>query len=292
LAILRASWRTIARDPRLLVFPFLWLLVALALLAAALLAWALVHGSLGSDGNHGNAHLQFGVVLGLMIAYLVGATALTSSVALSRAAINSMMRHTWSFRSCTAHALRQLPAIAFVSFAKIFVRHLLRDGIPDRPGRRRKHLRGLGRLASKTLELAWWAATYLVVPVLARERQGGLGSIIRSTKLFKDTWREAFVGRLALGWMWFAVAFGIAGSIGLMHVLGLHRGPMLWLSVGLPVLLGLMLVTLTRTLDHVYRCALYVFATEGVVPDPFDAPAMREIWDVERTRDGSTSEAG
>ena len=33
-----------------------------------------------------------------------------------------------------------------------------------------------------------------------------------------------------------------------------------------------------RTLDMIYRTALYVFATEGVVPEPFEGPELHDVF--------------
>jgi hypothetical protein len=40
-----------------------------------------------------------------------------------------------------------------------------------------------------------------------------------------------------------------------------------------------------KTLDTVYRTALYVFATEGVVPEPFDDGELHGIWEVSQPQD-------
>jgi len=155
-----------------------------------------------------------------------------------------------------------------------------------------KHRRRRGHpLAAKLLGAAWWAATYLVVPVLARERAGGLGAVSRSTTLMRETWKEAFVGRLVLGWLlWPAALLGL-GVLTLFVAVGL--GPLthpalFGVAAGIAVLGYIAIAAVAYTLDTVYRCALYVFATEGVVPEPFDDPDLHEIWTV---RGGHTSSA-
>jgi hypothetical protein len=40
----------------------------------------------------------------------------------------------------------------------------------------------------------------------------------------------------------------------------------------------LVLGLLLHTLDGIYRAALYTYASEGVVPDTFDAPDLDAIW--------------
>jgi len=35
-----------------------------------------------------------------------------------------------------------------------------------------------------------------------------------------------------------------------------------------------------NSLEAIYRAALYVFAAEGVVPEPFGGPELEDIWQV------------
>jgi hypothetical protein len=49
-------------------------------------------------------------------------------------------------------------------------------------------------------------------------------------------------------------------------------------AIVLPAFALVLLGVVLQTLDTIYRCALYVFATEGVVPEPFDDPDLHEIW--------------
>jgi hypothetical protein len=34
---------------------------------------------------------------------------------------------------------------------------------------------------------------------------------------------------------------------------------------------------------HVFRCALYIYATEGVVPEPYNQELMDMAWKVEKS---------
>ena len=39
-------------------------------------------------------------------------------------------------------------------------------------------------------------------------------------------------------------------------------------------------IGLVGSLEAIYRAALYVFAAEGVVPEPFGGPDLEDIWEV------------
>jgi len=40
------------------------------------------------------------------------------------------------------------------------------------------------------------------------------------------------------------------------------------------------LIGVIASLEAIYRAALYVFAAEGVVPEPFGGPELEDIWQV------------
>jgi hypothetical protein len=271
--ILRAAWRTLLDHPRLLWFPAITSLGALAVMAiGAALAWV----SWVTPDSAGV--LRRGVVVtGLLTACLLQMWSLISAVGLSRAAMEAMAGRPWSCRESVRHAMRRITAIAPVAVAQAGVGQLL-GGKKNKKGKTGKGPGFIARMTTRWLQMAWWAATYLVVPVLAREGRGGLGSIIRSAKLFRQTWKEAFVGRLALGWLWGLMMIGSVIPIAACVWLGVRQGPALFLLIGLPLVVILASAVVLRTLDTIYRTALYVFATEGVVPDPFDTPDLHAVF--------------
>jgi hypothetical protein len=52
----------------------------------------------------------------------------------------------------------------------------------------------IGRLIGATAGLAWTAATFLVVPILAAEAIGPLKAVERSSELLRKTWGENLIG--------------------------------------------------------------------------------------------------
>jgi hypothetical protein len=67
-----------------------------------------------------------------------------------------------------------------------------------------------------TLGLAWTAATFLVVPILAAEGIGPWRAIERSTALLRKTWGENLIGNAGIS----LVMSMISGTVGLMGVGG------------------------------------------------------------------------
>lgn len=287
-AILRASFRTLRANPRLLWFPIVTLVGAVfAVGMGATLAWlssqiaAAPHVDLGiwttlfMDEPEPVEIMGRGMLAGgFLTAVLLQLWSLVIAVGLSRATMDALAGREWTFGESTRAATRRLRAIATVAVAQAGVGRLLGK---TRGGKDKK--KGLlSRFTTSIFEMAWWAATYLVVPVLAKEKRGGIGSILRSGKLFRKTWKEAFIGRLALGWVWAAFAALAIVPFAASLYLGVQDGRWLLLALLGPGAIALFGVVFVRTLDMVYRTALYVFATEGVVPGPFDQPELHEVF--------------
>ncbi len=291
-AILRASFHTLRANPRLLWFPVVTLLGAVfAVGFGATLAWVSSQIAADPTVDLGPWSLLFtseppeggdvaarGVAAGgFLTVVLMHLWSLICAVSLSRATMDALAGRAWTFRGATSTATNRLTAIATVAVAQAGVGRLL--------GRRKQSntTKGfigslLGRVTTSVLEMAWWAVTYLVVPVLAKEKCNGISALRRSGKLFKKTWKEAFIGRLALGWVW--AGFGALAIVPFAACIALGVQDPRWLLGALvgPGAIALFGVVFIRTLDMIYRTALYVFATEGVVPEPFDQPDLHEVF--------------
>lgn len=288
-AILRAAFRTLSSHPRLLWFPVLTIVgIGLALGLGGVLAWLSFEvaadprielgwwSMLADPPPEGGAMARRGMLAGgLLSAVVFQLWSLLTAVGLSNATMEAMAGRPWSCRESFRHATRRLAAIATVAVAQAGVGRLL--GRRKDPKKKRSFIE---RFTTRALEMAWWAATYLVVPVLAREKRGGIGSILRSAKLFRKTWKEAFIGRLALGWVWLGFVLLAVAPIAACIALGVSDGRALFVALVAPGAIALVGAIVVRTLDMIYRTALYVFATEGVVPEPFDQDELHAIFTV------------
>jgi hypothetical protein len=280
--ILRTAFETLRRHPRLMWFPLLSA-VATAMFFGLGAAVAQLAGVVAGDpcvdlgmwswladpSPTAEVTVRRGWIAGgLLSAISVQIVTMVCAVALSHATMEAMAGRQWSCGTAIRHALRKFGPIATVSVIAAGIGYLM--------GRRGKQ-GAFAKAATSMVSLAWWATTYLVVPVLAREDKNGLASIGRSATLFKETWKDAFVGRLVLGWVWglFILAAGVPTI--LCIVMG-ASAKVFVLAIAMPVLLALALATMLRTLDTIYRTALYIFATEGVIPEPFDDPELHEIF--------------
>jgi hypothetical protein len=109
-----------------------------------------------------------------------------------------------------------------------------------------------------------------------QERRGGIPSLRRSGELFRRTWGETALSEVGVR----AVAVHLVIVLAIVAVLLLR----VFGSSLFAVLVVLAVITcavgVLGALEAIYRAALYVFAAEGVVPEPFGGPELEDIWQV------------
>lgn len=142
----------------------------------------------------------------------------------------------------------------------------------------------IGRWVIRLIGVAWSVASVFVVPVIVLEP--GTANPLRFLKAsagsLKKTWGESLLGYLGVQ---FGGLLVIAGSV---VMFGLST----WLTVrfNTPWILGLAAIVwfvslvcymyLLHVASQVYLGALYLYASEGIVPGPFGQDQMNMAWKV------------
>ena len=130
----------------------------------------------------------------------------------------------------------------------------------------------IGRLIAGGLGLAWTAATFLVVPILAAEGVGPWQAIERSGELLRKTWGENLIGNAGIS----LVMSTISGAVA---VVGFGGGFLLFrrgyevLGVALisaAATAFLLVVLVGAALAGIYSAAVYWYAASGKPPVDFD----------------------
>jgi hypothetical protein len=149
----------------------------------------------------------------------------------------------------------------------------------------------LGKIITSFLGFAWSIACIFIIPTLVREEETAnpLKLLRTSAGTLKRTW-----GELVIGFVGMELAFGFATLL-LIIVAMLTGGAAAFFTCWyfhssawwiLPVvvaewfLLAVPLGLIGSVVNPVYRCALYVYATEGVVPESFDKELLDSAWKV------------
>jgi len=248
----RASWRVLRRYPLLVWFPILTLFALLAL-------FSLVGPILDDEPP------LLTVLALLFFAHLVQ---VFFSVALTHEALKALRGDPPSVASGLATATSRVPSIltfTVVTSTFGFVLTLF--------GRSRSVAIHVARALLGT---AWSLATYLAIPVMVQERRGGVPSLRRSGVLFRRTWGETTLSEVGIRVITARIAIVLAViALVLIELFGESLFTVLLIVGVVTAAVGVI-----GALEAIYRAALYVFASEGVVPEPFGGPELDAIWQV------------
>jgi hypothetical protein len=135
----------------------------------------------------------------------------------------------------------------------------------------------VGQFVSALLGAAWSVMTYFVVPILVVERKGPVDSLKRSLAILRQTWGEALTANFGISSVLFLVALLpmlLAGGLGVWGIAS-ESAALAIVGFGLLVLMFLVLSLVSSTLHTIILAALYVYASEGKVPEAFEGDLLQ-----------------
>jgi hypothetical protein len=252
-----AAWGIIGEQPRLLRIPVLETV-------CGLVTGALIFGPLGALAVHYGSWkpLAVGVALAAYPLTFLSVYFNFAFVAMLDARIRGEDASVRAAFAAADARRRGLAGWAFLAATVGIVLSVLR------------HVPKIGHIAalivSLLMQIAWDVVTLLVVPVLAFEQRGALGSVRRSASLFRSTWRQNvrsdFTLAVELTVLWIPVAaFALAACITWRE-----GAPLAGLIVGAVGLTGAVcLAAISTTLWQTLSVGLYRHAA-GLELGPFD----------------------
>ncbi len=149
----------------------------------------------------------------------------------------------------------------------------------------------VGKLIMGLIGIAWSVASIFVIPVIIREEKSSnpIKLLKTSALMLKRTWGETVIGyagisvfsllifAISLLLLFFACIFFIGMNIP-------NAGAIIVIMIFIFTICMFILAYLSTIANHVYRGALYVFATEGVIPGPYDEDMMNKAWKVKKAK--------
>jgi hypothetical protein len=149
----------------------------------------------------------------------------------------------------------------------------------------------LGKIITGFLGFAWSVACIFIIPTLVREEQtvNPMKLLRTSAGTLKRTWGELVIGfagvELAFGLtvMLLIVVALLTGGAATLFICWHFHWSEIWVVaaiIGELLLLILPLGLIGSVVNPVYRCALFIYATEGVVPGSFDKELLDAAWKV------------
>ena len=146
----------------------------------------------------------------------------------------------------------------------------------------------LGRVAFGLVGMGWSAASAFIIPVLIRDgSQNPIKLLKGSANTLTKTWGESLTAYLGIrfgGVFLFIlgpliVIFGLFFFLLWLHVFKLALVIKMIAAVAALWLLALIVCDfLLGVCSDIFRCALYIYASEGVLPTPYTSELMDAVW--------------
>jgi hypothetical protein len=281
--LMLASIQVLRSHPRLALFPFVIFLATLAIFVfmigipvglVVLLNYRHVFGQVQEHQVTQLAPLA-STLVGAFI-YLVSMYVATfSNVAFYEQIMRAFAGEPVSIRAGIAFAWRKRLQILYWSLLASTVGIVLR-AIAERLGI-------IGSLVLRFIGLAWSVAAIFVIPVIIRsEEKNPIRMLRASVGTLKQTWGEnlvAFLGTRLAGLLIIGPSFLLCALLALLSFPLDHPAPAI-IAGALFLLILVATLYLGSLTEHIFRCATYVYATEGVVPEAYTSEQLDQAWKV------------
>jgi hypothetical protein len=206
-----------------------------------------------------------------------------TNVAFVHEAIMAMNGRPVSVRRGFSFALKRIKAILLWSlFAGVIGMLLIKL---------EEKLNIFGKLGLRLAGMAWSVASIFAIQVMIRdETSNPIELVQKSIMALKKKWGETVAGYigLSMGVSLMLTVFLVGGFIlgVVLIVTDVVHEPApgtqdLIRNVGFALLL--LALVFQGIINNIFRCALYLYATEDVIPSPFDPELMDAAWKVKKS---------
>lgn len=249
--LVKASWRILMEDKKLLAFPIISGIFTLLVIATFIPIAFFSNGWFSFSTN------TVGGIVFLFIFYLISYfVVIFFNVGLISCVYAKMNGKDMTVKEGLAAATSHLGSIiawAVIAATVGLILHM----IEDRAG-------FLGQIAASIIGGVWSLVTLFVVPVLAFEDKGVFSAMKESLELFKKTWGESVVGTISI-----SLVFAAIGFVGLLLVLGtlfIGSTTLFFVVLALFFVLIAVLAILASAMQGIFTVALYTYAKTGSAP--------------------------
>jgi hypothetical protein len=277
LELIRASWRVLQEDRRLIFFP---IMSGAAVLIFAALALGVFYsiGTIGrlSDNqtfSAGDAVLAF--VVYLAVAFIV----IYFNAALIACAYERLKGGSPSL----SYGLRASQA----RMGSIFVWALISATVGVILDAVRQSDNGVARIAGMIASALWAFATFLVLPVLVVEGVSPFSALQRSTALFIQTWGKQAVANFGFSLGYLAVILVAAVPVVIGAAISTEAAIVLGVLISLPV--AAVGFAALQAMDGIFKAALYQFASGESGQSYFSRTALSHAYVEKGSRGGWNS---
>jgi len=270
---------------QLLVFPLVIFLLMLCIAALFIAPVAVLFAAQGFNAaatDHQVRTQSFGGLTGLyfIVVYFISMFSATFfNVAFYHEIMEALQGRPVSIANGLKFACTRWQAILMWSLFAGVIGYLIR-ALEERFGL-------FGRLIMALVGTAWSVACVFVIPVIIADETlfNPIEMLKKSVLTLKQTWGESLIGYVGISlgsWLVLVASLLWLGSAVAMAVL-LH-------SVVLAVMVAAgWLITmiafsyLTSVANQIFRCALFLYATSGAMPHPFNNDMAAQAWKLKKS---------
>lgn len=250
--LVKASWRILMSDKKLLVFPILSSIVTIFVIASFVLPLIFTGGAFSLATNS-----IAGIILIFLFYLVTSFVVIFFNVGLISCVCARLQGNEMTIGeglSSASHHIRSIFEWAVISATV----GLILKMIEDRAG-------SVGGIATALVGGAWSLVTFFVVPVFVFEEKGITDAIKESWSLFRKTWGESVVGTVSISLLF--VAIGIIACIIVLATLFLGNSVVFLSALALFIILIAILAVVASAMQGIFVAILYMYAKNGVVPD-------------------------
>jgi hypothetical protein len=253
--LVKASWRILSQDRKLLVFPVLSGICTLLVVISFILPLFL-SGAVFGRASAGPAPWYVLLFLFYVVTYFVAIFFNTALITCVHALLQG--RET-SITDGLSNAARHIVPILMWAIIAATVGMILRT-VQNRVG-------FIGKIAVALVGGIWSLVTIFVVPVLVLEDKGVVDATKESIALFRKTWGESVVGSISIGVIFGAIM--IVGLLGVFAALLAGSAAVILLAIALFVVLLAVVSVVASAMQGIFVTTLYTYAKTGNVPTGF-----------------------
>ena len=147
----------------------------------------------------------------------------------------------------------------------------------------------VGKIIVRLIGVAWSIAAVFVIPVIVRdtETNNPLVMLKKSAGTVKQMWGEGLIGYIGIGAMNTIVVLGSAVLIGIAVAIctAMHSFWLLAFVIAGWFISMVVWSYLMNVAGLVYKGALYLYAAEGVVSEPYDQQMLDSAWRFKKVKD-------
>lgn len=143
----------------------------------------------------------------------------------------------------------------------------------------------LGKLILGLIGIAWSVASVFVIPFIITDTSVNPFHLLReSAGTLKKTWGESLIGYLGIQFGGLIIALSSLLLLGGALIIAIQVNSISIFIIACALwLIGILAFSyLINIANHIYRCALFIFASNGNIPAPFDQAAMQSAWKMKK----------